>query len=119
MVRDDIQPVPATRQWMLGFVMWRGIPVSLVSFDALAGGASVARKLRHIVVLYPFPGLKAHDFTAFAGYAGPQTAYIDSAVKPARAPADLSLQYVAGLLELPQGLGIVPDFEAIKEAFYD
>ena len=80
-------------------------------------GADQLRLVVRIPVV-PLPGREGHDFFAFASHAEPRTAYVDSAVKPGRAPADLCLQYVAGLLELPHGLGIVPDFEAIKAAFY-
>lgn len=113
-----IRPVPGTRPWMLGYVIWRGVPVSVVSFDRLFGGHHRGDDIRNLVVLYPLPGRQSYDYIAIATHAEPHTTFIDSAVQPGSVPADLPLKYVAGLLTLPQGLGIIPDFHALTSAFY-
>lgn len=113
-----ILPVPGTRSWALGYVMWRGIPVSVVSFDRLFGARHRPDEIRKLVVLYPLPGRQPHDYFAIATHAEPHTTFINSAVQPGTEPTDLPRQYVAGLLALSQGPGIIPDFQALKSAFY-
>lgn len=58
MVVDDSMTV---RKVTANNLCGHGMAVSLVSFDALADSGSGARKSTHIVVLYPLPGLGAHD----------------------------------------------------------
>ena len=116
--KTDIHPVPGTRVWVLGYCLWRGVPVSVVSIDMLLGIASTHDNVRKIVVMYPLPGRNSYDYYAIATHADPRSLYIERAVETAAGSTGLRRHYVASLLALPQGLGIVLDFEALKATFY-
>jgi len=115
---SGILSVPGTRAWVLGYVMWRDMPVSVVSYDRLVGGTCTVADIRKLVILYPLPGRPRHDFFAFATHAEPRTSFIDSGFEPESGPQGLPRQHIAAFLKMPQGLGIIPDFQALKSAFY-
>lgn len=118
LIKTDIHPVPGTRVWVLGYCIWRGVPVSVVSLDMLLGIESGHGDVRRIVVMYPLPGRRPYDYIAVATHSEPRAMYIEGEVQSASKPTGLRQRYVASLLELPQGLGIIPDFQALKATYY-
>ena len=118
LIRTEIHSVPGSRVWVSGYCVWRGVPVSVVSLGMLLGLESGHSDVSRLVVMYPLPGRNPYDYFAIATASDPHSAYIDGEVKSASKPTGLRQRYVASLLDLPQGLGVVPDFQALKATFY-
>lgn len=115
--KPHLFPVPGTRQWVLGYFIWRGVPVSVVCFDGLVGQSGPAQDVRKLVVLYPLPGRGCREYFAISANGDLRTASIGMDVTVGTSDV-FPGQYVTGVLELPSGPGLIPDFEAMKSAFY-
>lgn len=114
-----IAPVPFSQTWMRGAVGWRTLAVPVVSFEALLGApAAVTPAVGKIVILYPLGGRKDWEFFAFVATAEPRPQVLDGSQPPAAAEELPKSPYVAAGLKLDGRLMLIPDFEAMKRAFY-
>lgn len=114
---QGIFPVPGTRDWVLGYFVWRGVPVSVVSLERLMDQTDSAPGVHKLVVLYPLPGRDPHDYFAIASCAEPRTMTVGFDAKPAPSTT-LPPRYVSSILDLEEGKGFIPDLQALKETFY-
>lgn len=116
--RAPPQPVPMTRPWNLGFIVWRGLPVTVVSFEALVGGSPPIVEPARLVVFYPLSGCRNEEFFAIAANREPRSLIVDSDVAGAPMPYGVAPEFVAGALQHNQQIAVIPNFEAMKQAFY-
>lgn len=115
-VSEELAPIPGSQEWVLGFCMWRGAPVSVVSFEGLVGQSPIP-SVRKLVVLFPLAGRGSHEYLAIATNAEPRTTHLGPDLKVgSRSSPPGSL--VAASLELSGGVGLIPDFEALSAMFY-
>jgi len=116
--RMSVQHIPATQPWCLGFVVWRGLPVSVVSFESLVGGGTPIIEPSRLVVFYPLNGRSKQEFFALATNHEPRSMQVDAETASAPMPYGVSPQYVAGALRYGQQIVVIPNFEAMRRAFY-
>ena len=117
-VNPGLSPVPGTQNWVLGYCIWRDVPVSVISFERLVGVESPPTPVRKIVVLYPLQGRNPYDYFGITTSGDPHVTNIGDDTKPADTPPDFPQRYVTSALALPDGPGLIPDFQALKAAFY-
>lgn len=113
----QIEPLPGTPPWVLGYCIWRGSPVSVMSFEHLLEVDAADAEPRRLIVMHPLPGRHAYDHFAITSCGEPSSVKIGADVGPAT-PRDVPLRFVAGGVDLPGGPGIIPDFDALKAVFY-
>lgn len=120
-VDDDLQPLPGGADWMLGLLNWRARPVPVVSFEALLGGAAATRGRRSkIVVFYPLPGRKPHEYFGLLTAAEPQPReFTDLETANLKGAAvESGNAYLAMSLRLDNLTAGIPDFDALGRLFY-
>ncbi|MEK7697324.1 MAG: chemotaxis protein CheW [Pseudomonadota bacterium] len=116
----DFTPVPLAPAWLLGAFAWRTLAVPVVSLEALMGGpVSAPSPASKVVILYPLPGRRDWEFFAILTHAEPRPQTIDPAHAVAATGAELpDTPYIAAGLKLGGRLLVIPDLEALKQAFY-
>ena len=112
-----IKPLPGSPSWVLGVVGWRSRPVPVVSIEGLMGGKVMPAGSRSkIIILYPLPGRPASAFFGILAASEPQSRTIDSSAL--ENSAELDNPFIAAALKLDRGVVGIPDFDALKKAFY-
>lgn len=115
-----ISPVPGGPVWLLGAFGWRAQAVPVVSFEGLIEQATtpVAAGSR-IVVLYPLRGGRAGGFFAFYAIAEPRPqSIIEGAVTAVSDDGLPDSQFIAAGVKIRDRVLYIPDFDALKRAFY-
>lgn len=115
-----LAPVPGSPHWLIGALGWRLQAVPVISFDALLGGAVMApTEASKIVVFYPLPGRKPHEFFGVLTQSEPRPQSIDAVTAIAADPGELpDNPYLAAGLKSDGQLLAIPDFDALKALFY-
>jgi len=113
----EVRPLPLSPDWVLGYIRWRNYPVTLVSFDAIASDRETAGFSR-VTVFYPLPGRETYDYFALAMNGDPRSLEVTDAAAAGPLPPGVSGHYAAGTVSLENQVLVIPDFEALKAAFY-
>ncbi len=69
------------------------------------------------MVLYPLSGRGSHEYFAIPTSGEPRATNIGVDVKTGP-PGPVPRRYISSVVELPAGTGLIPDFQALKAAFY-
>ena len=118
---DELERVPRSPRWMLGLLNWRARPVPVISFDALLGHTPQPPGRRaKVVIFYPLAGRAAWEYFAIMAAGDPQprafgeqdAASLKNAIGVNGSP------YVSLTLNLSGQLVAIPDFDALRQAFY-
>jgi len=118
LARVALLPVPGTYPWVLGFFVWRQQPVNVISFEAMAGGPVPVMEPSRIVVFYPLPGRGKEDYFAIATNREPRSLIVTNDTQGADLPAGLSSEFIAGAMQSGDQVIAIPDFTAMRKAFY-
>jgi chemosensory pili system protein ChpC len=115
---QSLTRIPHSPRWVLGMLGWRGKPVPVVSMDALLrNSVRPAGDRSRLVVFYPLPGRNAWEFFAILAASEPQSRTIDSSILATS--VDLpDNSYIATAVKFGKSVAAIPDFDALKEAFY-
>lgn len=113
----EVKALPASPPWVLGYIRWRNSPVTLISFERLASDRDISGFSR-MCVFYPLPGREAHDYFAMVMSGEPRSLEITDAAAAGTLPPQVSRHYAAGAVTMGDRTLVIPDFEALKEAFY-
>lgn len=113
----NVMPLPAVEPWVCGYFRWRNYPVTLVSFERLAGDREIPR-FQRVCVLYPLPGRAPHDYFAVGMTGDPRGLEIPDSAGAASVPARMSPGLAAGAIEVGGRTLVIPDFDALNAAFY-
>ena len=115
---SEIRPIPATQPWCLGFIVWRGMPVPVISFEALVGGKLPVMKPSRLVVFYSLLGRSKDEFFAIAANHEPRSLLVGPDTVAAPMPYGVSPEFVAGALQHGQQIVVIPNFDVLNEVFY-
>lgn len=113
----DLKPLPAAAPWVAGYFRWRNCPVTLVSFDRIAAGRE-SPDFSRVCVFHPLPGRPSFDYFAIIMKGEPRSVEISDAAGVGSPPAILSERFVSGAVQVDGRTLIIPDFGALKAAFY-
>ena len=116
----ELFPMPGAPRWMLGVVGWRSLAVSVISFEALMGGApSFVTAASKVVIFYPFPGRARTDFYGVLSAAEPRPQHVSSGSVDEEDPARLpdTLLIAAGVRVRDRTL-LIPDFDVLRRTLY-
>src|SRR5688500_5074016 len=74
-----LTPLPLSPGWVMGAIGWRSLAVTVVSFEALLGGAATAPVAgSKVVVFYPLAGRPQTEFFAVLSSAEPRPQPLDN-----------------------------------------
>ena len=113
----DLRPLPAVEPWVEGYFRWRNYPVTLVSFDRMAAGWE-SPDFSRVCIFHPLPGRHAFDYFALIMEGEPRSMEITESAGAGPLPLHLSEQFAAGTLQAVDQTLVIPDFGAMKAAFY-
>lgn len=117
---SPLATIPCVPPWVIGVLGWRARAVPVISFEALLMRAAPELAARaKIVVFYPLPGRSDSEFFATVSAREPQPRVIMGAGEIIPSPAGaVESPYVASTVKLGDSILLIPDFEALKVAFY-
>lgn len=112
--------IPRVPSWVIGVLGWRGRAVSVISFEALLMNTAPEPAPRtKMVVFYPLPGRSDTEFFAMVSIREPQPRVIVDADEVIPNPAGaVESPYVASTVKLGDSTLLIPDFDALRAAFY-
>ena len=112
--------IPHMPPWVIGVLGWRGRAVPVISFEALLMSAMPESEARaKMVVFYPLPGRSDSEFFAMLSVREPQPRVVVDAAEIISSPAGaVESPYVASTVKLGDSTLLIPDFDALKKAFY-
>lgn len=113
----DLKPLPASEPWVVGYFRWRNYPVTLVSFERIAADREIPNFSR-VCVFHPLPGRQSFDYFALTMKGEPRSLEITDSAGPGSLPAHVAEQFVAGTVAADDRSLVIPDFGALKAAFY-
>lgn len=113
----DLRPLPGAEPWVLGYFRWRNRPVTLVSFDLIAAGRE-SPGFSRVCVFHPLPGRQPFDYFALTMKGEPRSIEITDSAGAGVPPAHLSGRFVSGAVQVDDRTLVIPDFGALKSAFY-
>lgn len=113
----DLKPLPVVQPWVAGYFRWRKCPVTLVSFDRIAAGRESAEYSR-VCIFHPLPGRQPFDYFALIMNGEPRSLEITDSAGAGDLPPQLSERFVSGTLQAGDRTLVIPDFDALKSAFY-
>lgn len=113
----DLKPLPASEPWVAGYFRWRNRPVTLVSFDRLAAGRE-SPDFSRVCVFHPLPGRQPFDYFALIMRGEPRSVEVTDSAGAGVPPAHLSARFVSAAVEIDGRTLVIPDFNALKSAFY-
>lgn len=115
-----LAPMPCVPPWVVGVLGWRARAVPVISFEVLLMSAAPAPGARaKIVVFYPLAGRSDSEFFAMVSVREPQPRVIVDAGEIIPSPAGaVESPYVASTVRLGDSTLLIPDFDALKAAFY-
>lgn len=117
---SELYPVPGTPSWFLGVLGWRSQAVPVVSFEALMGRAiGLVASGSKIVVFYPLAGRSEGEFYALLSSSEPRPQTVTAGAIEAEDPARLpDTPLIAAGIRLKERTLFIPDFDALRRAFY-
>lgn len=109
---------PGTPDWCLGILDWRSQGVPVVSMERLMGQEAVPPGPRSkIIVFFPLPGRRDHEFFGVLTTAEPQPhSLVDDEVVSVTLPFESP--FAAAGIQIGSQAGMVPDLEVLKRALY-
>lgn len=113
----DLKPLPAVQPWVRGYFRWRNRPVTLVSFERLAADREIAGYSR-VCVFHPLPGRQAFDYFALSIKGEPRSLEVTDSAGAGSVPAQVSEEFVSGVVTVDDRTLVIPDFDALRAAFY-
>lgn len=113
----DLKPLPAVEPWVRGYFRWRNRPVTLVSFERLAADREPSG-FQRVCVFYPLPGRAPYDYFALGMTGDPRGMEITDSAAVGSLPPQISQTLAAGVLDVDGRILVIPDFIALREAFY-
>ena len=114
-----LAPVALAPAWVLGVVGWRTLAVPVVSLEALFGKAPTRPgPTSKVVVFYPLAGRAEWEYFAVLSSAEPRPQPVDASAVTLGASELPPSPYVAGGLKIGGQPLWIPNFEALKKAFY-
>lgn len=113
----DLRPLPAAEPWVAGYFRWRNRPVPLVSFERIATGREGPQGTR-ACVFHPLPGRPAFDYFALIVQGEPRSVEITDSADAGPLPENIAERFVSGTVQLDDRTLVIPDFGALKAAFY-
>ncbi|HEY8553604.1 MAG TPA: chemotaxis protein CheW [Burkholderiales bacterium] len=116
----ELFPLPGAPRWVLGVVGWRSLAVSVISFEALLGGApSFVTAASKIVIFYPFPGRGRTDFFGVLSAAEPRPQHVSSGSIHEEDPARLpDTPVIAAGVRVRDRTLLIPDFDVLRRTLY-
>lgn len=116
---QNMASVPFSQPWLNGAIGWRTLAVPVISFETLMGAAA-GKKMSagKIVILYPLAGRKDWEFFAMLATAEPRPQVLDGTQAAAEGPELPDSPYIATGMKVDNRLMFIPDFNALKRAFY-
>jgi chemosensory pili system protein ChpC len=113
-------PVPGTPPWLLGVMGWRSQAVPVVSFEALLGEpVATALPSSKIVVFYPIAGRREGDFYGVLSLSEPRPQSVTSNTVETENPERLpDTPLIAAGVKIKGRTLLIPDFDALRAAFY-
>ena len=116
----EIGPLPLSPDWVIGVLGWRAHAVPVVSFEALLAGVPPPSGARaKVIVFYPLPGRAKGEFFGILSTREPVPRVFDEATGLVPNPAGpVESAFVAATVRLGEKTLLIPDFEALKKAFY-
>jgi len=113
-------PLPQAPLWVIGVLGWRSHAVPVISFEALCGGEQLGvSAMSKMVVFYPLTGRNEWEFFGVLTQAEPRPQPVDAGAVIAAEPSELpDTPYIAAGLKADGRLLAIPDFDALKKAFY-
>ena len=116
---QNMAPIPFGQPWLNGALGWRTLAVPVISFESLLGAPAMARPATgKIVIFYPLGGRKDWEFFAIFATSEPRPQVLDGSQPVAENSELLDSPYIAAGLKMDDRLMLIPDFEALKKAFY-
>jgi len=116
---QDMVPVPFGQPWLIGAIGWRTLAVPVVSFESLLGASPAGRsKGGKLVICYPHAGRSDWEFYAIVATGEPRPQVLDGSQPVAEHSELPDSPYIAAGLKVDGRLMLIPDFEAMKKAFY-
>ena len=116
---QNMAPIPFGQSWLNGALGWRTLTVPVISFESLLGAPATARPATgKIVIFYPLSGRKDWEFFAMFATSEPRPQVLDGSQPVAENSELLDSPYIAAGLKMDDRLMLIPDFEALKKAFY-
>ncbi|HEU5338304.1 MAG TPA: chemotaxis protein CheW [Sulfuricaulis sp.] len=116
---QKLAPVPFGEPWLHGAIGWRTLAVPVISIEMLFGAPAMTRiDAAKIVIFYPLSGRKDWEFFAVFATAEPRPQVLDGSQPVAKSSELLDSPYIAAGLKVDGRLMLIPDFEALKKAFY-
>ncbi len=114
-----LTPVPLAPMWLLGVVGWRTLAVPVVSLEALFGKAPTRPgPTSKAIVFYPLAGRAEWEYFAVLASAEPRPQPVDASAVTLTATELPQSPHVAGGLKIGGQALWIPNFEALKKAFY-
>lgn len=112
--------VPGAPPWFLGVMGWRSQAVPVVCFEALLGQpippAAAGTK---IVIFYPMADARDREFYGVVALAEPRPQQVVSNLVEPEDPQRLpDTPYIAAGVKIKGRPSYIPDFDALRRAFY-
>jgi chemotaxis signal transduction protein len=116
----ELYPVPGSPPWVLGVMGWRTQPVPVISFEGLLGRtAPPAAEGSKIVIFYPLSGPRDWEFYGILSRSEPRPQQVTSDTIETEDPARLpDSPFVAAGVRVKGRVLFIPDFDALRDAFY-
>ena len=116
---QHLAPVPLGQPWLTGAIGWRTLAVPVISFETLLGAAPAASPANgKIVIFYPLGGRKDWEFFAMLATGEPRPQVLDGSQAVAEGAELPDSPHIAAGLKVDGRVMLIPDFEAMKKAFY-
>ena len=116
----DLHPVPGAPAWLLGVIGWRAQAVPLISFEGMIGQAATSvQPSSKIVVFYPITGRRESDFYAILSASEPRPQSVSAATIETEDPTRIpDTPLIAAGVRIKGRTLLIPDFDALRAAFY-
>lgn len=114
-----MSPIPFSQPWLKGVIGWRTLAVPVISYEVLLGGMAPTNPTAgKIVILYPLNGRKEWEFFGVLTNMEPRPQSADGS-QPIADNSELpDSPYVAAGIKVDGRVMIVPDLDALHNAFY-
>lgn len=105
----------ASMPFLCGNFQWREFQVPLFDISAMQVSGSAGSDYERMVVLWPLASAGKKGFFALTSLGPPRVVDITDDALPGQLP---DFQYVSGSVNLPDGLGIVPDLQKLSDQYF-
>ena len=117
---SEMAPIPCSQGWLLGAIGWRRRAVPVISFELMLGMAPPVPSSRaKIVVFNPLNGRMDWEFFGILAISEPHPRIIDRAAVIVVGNKDIPTSpYIASGIRLENRLGLIPNIQVLRQAFY-